>query len=65
MNHLFRWRNTVGLLIFAIGYGTTIPLTDWLGGGELKSFSEYVELPVLGVLVLVPIGIWMDRRAGR
>ena len=62
---MFRWRNTIGLLIFAFGYGTTVPLTDWLGGSEMKSFAEYAELPLLGVLVLVPIGIWMDRRAGR
>jgi hypothetical protein len=61
----FRWRNTVGLLIFAIGYGTTVPLNDWLGGAEMKSVAEYLELPLLGLLILVPVGIWMDRRAGR
>jgi hypothetical protein len=31
----------------------------------MKSLADYAELPLLGILVLVPIGIWMDRRAQR
>ena len=62
---IFRWRNTFGLLIFAIGYGTTFPLNDWFSGNEMKSVAEYAELPLLGLLILIPIGIWMDRRAQR
>jgi hypothetical protein len=63
--NIFRWRNTVGLLIFAIGYGTTVPIGDWMGGHEMKSLTEYAELPLLGLLILIPVGIWMDKRAQR
>jgi hypothetical protein len=63
--NIFRWRNTFGLLIFAVGYGTAIPIGDWLGGHEMKSFAEYGELPLLGLLILIPVGIWMDKRAQR
>ncbi|MBI1245101.1 MAG: hypothetical protein GC202_08850 [Alphaproteobacteria bacterium] len=60
-----RWRNTIGLLIFTFAYGTTVPLNDWFAGTGMKSFTDYAELPLIGLLVLVPIGIWMDRRAQR
>ncbi|MBI3506097.1 MAG: hypothetical protein HY059_14755 [Proteobacteria bacterium] len=63
--NIFRWRNTFGLLIFAVGYGTSIPIGDWFSGTEMKTFAEYAELPLLGLLILVPVGIWMDRRAQR
>lgn len=60
-----RWRNTIGAFIFAFAYGTTLPLNDYLSGAVMKDVLDYAEMPLLGLVVLVPVGIWMDRRARR